>query len=260
MTKKRPTPLEEPEHAQPLVNTREQQEAAAMAALSQVAESSSAVLDKLFSNAETKFGSPAPESAPVASEATTASAPSAKDTTDLTVTVDPLDTIEYLGTAYDNKEVRRMLEAGLEKLDLSDLIYSGSITQSVPVLNGALVVTYRSLTRANTISLQRYISTKFKSFVEQSELEFRDFTRSARMGVILMSVKSKASRPSPLTRICDCVLDSGEIDHEALTANMQLLRGNIPEVLFEVLSANGRWFEHRVSLLLSGDTDFLSRG
>jgi hypothetical protein len=259
MTKIRPTPLEEPEHAQPLVNTREQQEAAAMAALSQAAESSSSVLDKLFSNAAATLGPPTPAPTPAASEPA-ASEPGARDTTDLTVTVDPLDTIEYLGTSYDNKEVRKRLEAGLGKLDLSDLIYSGSITQAVPVLNGSLVATYRSLTRANTISLQRYISTQYKNFAEQSELEFRDFTRSARIGVILVSVKSNASRPSPLTRICDCVLNNGDIDHAALTANVEILRGNIPEILYEVLSTNGRWFEHRVALLLSGDTDFLSRG
>ncbi len=159
----------------------------------------------------------------------------------------PQSNVVYSYTAYDRPEVRKAVEARCEPLDdFSDLLTSGRVIQSVPIIDERLNVIYQSLIGAETWFAQRLAMSKFNS-----RQEAQTWNGYARLALSVMAVNGAEYPPA--------YNEKKELDEKLLTERVDLFL-KLPEHLVNLMLVNLGWFEDRVEQLFKDDFELLKNG
>ena len=158
------------------------------------------------------------------------------------------DQVRYRNTPSDNREVRLAVEARCRAMDFGDLVLSGRVTQSVPVLPGKLEPTYQSLVGKEVFWLERSAHV----YGGATNMAVASWLGYARLAMSLTELNG---------RDLGTHLDAkdGSVVDDKVTAKIAALL-DMPERLLEVLLINYTWFSARVEDLYRHDFKLLKNG
>jgi len=155
------------------------------------------------------------------------------------------DPVFYRGTPSDNPEIRKLIEAECSEMDFSDLVLTGRVNQTVPILKKKLNARYRSLLASENFWIERNAENQ-----ATTDWGIRSWMGYARLCLSLESVNGKEF---PLYE------KKGEIQQELFDEKYDKIM-NMGEKLVELLLIHLHWFNDRVDRLYSDDFEKLRDG
>jgi len=153
------------------------------------------------------------------------------------------DSVYYRNTPNDNPTLRAKIEKECSDLDFADLILSGRVRQTVPVMS-RLSVEFQSLKASDNLWLEGQASQL------PSEFEARAWLGYARLAMSILAVNNK---------ILPDHLEDSKIDRDLFQSKFDTMM-NMSERVIEVLLINMGWFDDRVGKLFSEDSEQLKNG
>lgn len=156
------------------------------------------------------------------------------------------DTVYYRGTPTDNPEIRAKIEAMCTEMDFSDLVLTGRVGQSVPILSNKLEVRFRSLLASENFWIERKAEGE-----AATDWGLRSWMGYARLVLSLDSINGNAFPPYETK--------DGEIDSDKFNERFKKVM-NMGEKLVELLLIHLHWFNDRVDRLYTDDFEKLKNG
>ena len=155
------------------------------------------------------------------------------------------DDVFYRGTPSDNPDVRRMIESRCEQMDFSDLVLTGRVTQSVPIIPGKFEVGFQSLLASENYWIERNAEKE-----AATDWGIRSWMGYARLAMSVTEVNGK--------ELPEVVTKEG-FDEVAWRERFDTIMG-MGEKPVEYLLVNLNWFNSRVEQLYKNDFDLLKNG
>ena len=158
-----------------------------------------------------------------------------------------LQTVFYRNTPVDNPKVRKQIEDRCDELDFTELITTGRVTQTIPILDGKLVATFQSMKASDNLWIER------QAIKAADEVEGRIWAGYARLVASLLSIND---------RVFEDLLDAnkaGGIDEDKFTTKYTQVMDQSERVI-EILLVNLTWFEDRVGNMFAQDSEALKNG
>lgn len=156
------------------------------------------------------------------------------------------DSMFYRGTPTDNPEIRAEIEDKCTEMDFSDLVLTGRVTQTVPILDGKLEVRYRSLLASENFWIERRAENE-----ATTDWGLRSWMGYARLVLSIDSINNNSFPPYEDK--------SGDIDGDEFNARFKKVM-NMGEKLVEILLIHLHWFNDRVDRLYTDDFEKLKNG
>lgn len=151
----------------------------------------------------------------------------------------------YSGTAVDNREVRGIIEGKCEEMDFADLVFTGRVTQKVPIIPGKLIAEYQSLTSAEGFWVVKNAANQ-----ATSDFAVRNWMGYARLAMSLVSLNGN-DLPT--------IYVKGELSEKLFNEKLNSIMG-MGEKIIQILVVNFGWFSTRVDRLIADDFDKLKNG
>lgn len=157
----------------------------------------------------------------------------------------PVDTTYYRGSPADNPKTRKAVESRCSELDFADLVLTGRVKQTVPVLPGKLTFVYQSLIGEE----DSWIESNAQR-VESTELGVRSFVTYARLTMSIVSFNG---------RIFPTHMKDGKLDTKLVMAKMDDVK-KLGSTVLEIATVNLGWFNQRVEKIFQDDFEALGNG
>lgn len=155
------------------------------------------------------------------------------------------DNVYYRGTLSDNPDVRQEIESRCTPMDFSDLVLTGRVTQSVPIIPDKFEVGFQSLLASENYWIERNAEKE-----AATDWGIRSWMGYARLAMSITEVNG-SELPSVVTK--------DGINEEAWKERFQTVM-NMGEKPVEYLLVNLNWFSARVEQLYKNDFDLLKNG
>ncbi len=155
------------------------------------------------------------------------------------------DPVFYRNTPSDNPEIRKAIEKKCSPMDFSDLVLTGRVNQTVPILENKLSTRYRSLLASENFWIERNAENQ-----ATTDWGIRSWMGYARLALSLEAVNGKEL---PLVGKGD------DIDMDLFNEKYKKIM-NMGEKLVELLLIHLHWFNDRVDRLYSDDFEKLKNG
>lgn len=159
---------------------------------------------------------------------------------------DELDTVLYRGTVFDNKKVRRAVEARCVEMDFADLVLTGRVSQKVSVIPKKLTFEYQSLTGGESY----WIESRAQSEAS-TDWGLRSWVVWAQLTMSLVSVNG-AQLPTHLGK-------DGDVDEKLFNEKRARVMKLGAKVL-DIAVTNMNWFNDRVDRIFQNDFEQLGNG
>lgn len=156
------------------------------------------------------------------------------------------DPTHYRGTPSDNRRVRLAIEDRCGEMDFADLILTGRVRQSVPVLPGKIELEFQSLTGAEDFWVESRAQQE-----ANTEWGVRSWVVYARLTMSLVSMNGR-KLPSHLGK-------DGTVDEKAFKLKMADIMKFGSKVL-DIVVTNMGWFNTRVESIFQDDFESLGNG
>ena len=156
------------------------------------------------------------------------------------------DTIYYRDTPTDNPLVRKRIEARLEPLDISHVILTGTVQQTVPIIPNKLEVVFRSCRPSDTMWIRQLVFKQPTSVQMQWDI-------TARLALQVIDV--------PGISLMECLGNDPRrtINEKAFEAKMATI-SDLNEGLIDILLVHQTWFNDRVGRLFAHDYEQIKNG
>tara|TARA_Y100000114_G_C11761900_1_gene330253 strand:+ start:2388 stop:3080 length:693 start_codon:yes stop_codon:yes gene_type:complete len=155
------------------------------------------------------------------------------------------DNVYYRGTPSDNPEVRKAIEKRCTEMDFSDLVLTGRVTQTVPIIPDKFEVGFQSLLASENYWIERNAEKE-----AATDWGIRSWMGYARLAMSVTEVNGK--------ELPECASKNG-IDEAAWKERFDTIM-NMGEKPVEYLLVNLNWFNARVEELYRNDFDLLKNG
>ena len=156
------------------------------------------------------------------------------------------DPIYYRNTPSDNPEIRKEIESRCREMDFSDLVLTGRVHQTVPILSGKLQVKYRSLLASENFWIERRAEGE-----ATTDWGIRSWMGYARLALSIESINGNEFDPY--------VIKGEDIDNDLFNKKFKKVM-NMGEKLVELLLIHLHWFNDRVDRLYADDFEKLKNG
>lgn len=159
---------------------------------------------------------------------------------------DQKDRTYYRDTASDNKRVRQAIEKKCGEMDFADLVLTGRVKQTVPVLAGKITFEFQSLTGTEDFWIESNAQLE-----ASTEWGVRSWVVYARLTMALVAVNGK---------VLSSHLDkSGQLDAKLFQTKMkEVLR--LGSKILDIAVTNMGWFNNRVEQIFQDDFEALGNG
>lgn len=165
--------------------------------------------------------------------------------------LESLDDFDYnafrqamLRDILNNEDQRKIIEARVQPMDLTDLIMRGFVTQVVPIVPGKFEPEFQSLSTEDDLALKRLVMEETKSLDAPAQYMLDKFSvMSACLGVFSINKK-----PLPSHRD-----DRGNFDEERFRSKFNLFV-KYPFHMVASLGIHWFWFDIRVRKLFVAET------
>lgn len=159
---------------------------------------------------------------------------------------DELDTVLYRGTVFDNKKVRKAVEARCVEMDFADLVLTGRVSQKVAVIPKKLTFEFQSLTGGESY----WIESRAQSEAS-TDWGLRSWVVWAQLTMSLVSVNG-SQLPTHLGK-------DGEVDEKLFNEKRARVMKLGAKVL-DIAVTNMNWFNDRVDRIFQNDFEQLGNG
>ena len=163
---------------------------------------------------------------------------------------DPLlyrnDGVVYRGTALDNPKTRKNVEKRCKPMEFGDLILSGRVAQTIPILPGKLEPTFQSLIGKEIFWMERSVH-----IYAASNMAVASWMGYARLALAMTELNDN--------HLGDHLNKDGEVDEEKINEKISRVL-DMPERFIDMLLVNFNWFNARVEALYKDDFDLLKNG
>jgi hypothetical protein len=156
------------------------------------------------------------------------------------------DSVYYRNTPSDNPEIRRKIELRCKDMDFSDLVLTGRVHQTVPILSDKLSVRYKSLLASENFWIERRAEGE-----ASTDWGIRSWMGYARLVLSVESINGND--------FDHYVTKGDEIDNDLFNKKFKKIMG-MGEKLVELLLIHLHWFNDRVDRLYSDDFEKLKNG
>jgi len=155
------------------------------------------------------------------------------------------DNVYYRGTSSDNPDVRKSIEQRCTEMDFSDLVLTGRVSQTVPIIPNKFEVGFQSLLASENYWIERNAEKE-----ATTDWGIRSWMGYARLAMSITDVNGK-DLPK--------VVSKGVVDEVAWKERFDTVM-NMGEKPVEYLLVNLNWFNSRVEQLYKNDFDLLKNG
>lgn len=159
---------------------------------------------------------------------------------------DELDGVLYRDSSFDNKKVRRAVEARCTEMDFGDLVLTGRVSQVVPVLPKKLTFEFQSLTGAESYWIESRAQTE-----ATTDWGLRSWVVWAQLTLALVSVNG--------TKFPNHINKDGDVDEKLFNEKRQRVMRLGAKVL-DIAVTNMNWFNDRVDRIFHDDFEQLGNG
>lgn len=159
---------------------------------------------------------------------------------------DELDAVLYRGTVFDNKKVRKAIEARCVEMDFADLVLTGRVSQKVAVIPKKLTFEFQSLTGGESY----WIESRAQSEAS-TDWGLRSWVVWAQLTMALVSVNG-AQLPTHLGK-------DGDVDEKLFNEKRTRVMKLGAKVL-DIAVTNMNWFNDRVDRIFQNDFEQLGNG
>ncbi|MAP22578.1 MAG: hypothetical protein CL582_16745 [Alteromonadaceae bacterium] len=156
------------------------------------------------------------------------------------------DPVYYRNTPSDNPEIRKEIESRCREMDFSDLVLTGRVHQTVPILSDKLSVRYKSLLASENFWIERRAEGE-----ASTDWGIRSWMGYARLALSIEAINDNGFDPY--------VIKDDEIDNDLFNKKFKKIM-NMGEKLVELLLIHLNWFNDRVDRLYSDDFEKLKNG
>ena len=162
------------------------------------------------------------------------------------VPADQKDRTFYRDTASDNQKVRKAIEKKCGEMDFADLVLTGRVKQTVPVLAGKITFEFQSLTGTEDFWIESNAQLE-----ASTEWGVRSWVVYARLTMALVTVNGRT-----LTSHLD---KNGQLDAKLFQTKMkEVLR--LGSKILDIAVTNMGWFNNRVEQIFQDDFEALGNG
>lgn len=158
----------------------------------------------------------------------------------------PKDTTYYRGNSYDNPAVRKSVESRCSEMDFADLVLTGRVSQTVPVIPKKLTFEFQSL-----LGNESYWVESRAQMEAATDWGVRGWMVYAQLTMALTSVNGR-ELPSHLNK-------AGDVDPELFKAKLDKVM-RLGAKIIDIAVTNMNWFNSRVDDIFKDDFESLKNG
>lgn len=159
---------------------------------------------------------------------------------------DELDGVLYRDSTYDNKKVRKAVEARCTEMDFGDLVLTGRVSQTVPVLPKKLVFEFQSLTGSESYWVESRAQAE-----ANTDWGLRSWVVWAQLTLSLVSVNG--------SKFPDHMGKDGEVDEKLFNEKRKRIM-RLGAKILDIAVTNMNWFNDRVDRIFQDDFEQLGNG